>query len=106
MRSQERKGTTSVVPQSPHKSCGFSRWGTLGLIDQRLLTDQPLAPQPLKQFEEALILFDRSASVCQTDTNETFAAALAMYRRRGYKEIPRFNDNPQATIFMRKRITP
>jgi hypothetical protein len=39
------------------------------------------------------------------DSKAEFQTAIAMYRRRDYKEIPRFNNNPQATIFMRKRLT-
>lgn len=35
------------------------------------------------------------------DTASDFTAAIALYRRRGYLEVPRFNDNPQATLFMR-----
>jgi ribosomal protein S18 acetylase RimI-like enzyme len=35
------------------------------------------------------------------DTKAEFAAAIALYRRRGYKEVERYNDNPQATIFLR-----
>ncbi|SEF46049.1 Acetyltransferase (GNAT) family protein [Bryocella elongata] len=38
------------------------------------------------------------------DSKSEFQTAIAMYRRRGYQEIPRFNNNPQATIFMRKRL--
>jgi len=39
------------------------------------------------------------------DTKDDFTAAIALYKRRGYEEIPRFNDNPQATIFLRKSVT-
>ena len=35
------------------------------------------------------------------DTKAEFAAAIALYSRRGYKETERYNDNAQATIFMR-----
>ena len=35
------------------------------------------------------------------DTKPEFAAAIALYRRRGYEEVPRFNDNAQATLFLR-----
>jgi len=36
------------------------------------------------------------------DTHDKLTAALRFYARRGYKRIPRYNDNPQATIFMRR----
>ena len=32
-------------------------------------------------------------------------AAVRFYRRNGYEPCPRYNDNPQATVFLRKRIT-
>jgi ribosomal protein S18 acetylase RimI-like enzyme len=38
------------------------------------------------------------------DTKPEFDTAIALYRKRGYEEIPRFNDNAQATIFMRKSL--
>ncbi len=38
------------------------------------------------------------------DTNQAFAASVALYRRRGYEDCPRYNDNPQATLFFRKRL--
>jgi len=39
------------------------------------------------------------------DSKPEFAAALALYRRRGYTECPRYNDNAQATIFLRKSLS-
>lgn len=38
------------------------------------------------------------------DSHDGLQAALALYRKRGYKECKRYNDNPQATVFMRKRL--
>jgi GNAT superfamily N-acetyltransferase len=40
------------------------------------------------------------------DSKPEFTTAIALYRRRGYTEIPRFNDNAQATIFLRKSLAP
>jgi hypothetical protein len=28
-----------------------------------------------------------------------------LYQRRGYEQCSRYNDNPQATVFMRKRLS-
>jgi len=39
------------------------------------------------------------------DTKDEFTAAIALYRRRGYEDTPRYNDNAQATIFLRKSLT-
>lgn len=38
------------------------------------------------------------------DTGGEFTAAQALYRARGYEECERYNDNPQAVFFYRKRI--
>ena len=38
------------------------------------------------------------------DTYDDLKPAIAIYERRGYKRCDRYNDNPQATLFMRKNI--
>jgi len=38
------------------------------------------------------------------DTKDNFQAAIRMYRRRGYTDTPRYNQNPQATLFLRKDL--
>jgi len=38
------------------------------------------------------------------DSRAEMTTAIALYRRRGYEEIPRFNDNAEAAIFLRKRL--
>src|SRR6266702_317809 len=38
------------------------------------------------------------------DSYDDLKAALALYRRRGYVPCERYNDNPQATVFLRKNI--
>jgi ribosomal protein S18 acetylase RimI-like enzyme len=40
------------------------------------------------------------------DSKDNFQAAIAMYRRRGYTDCPRYNQNPEATIFLRKDLAP
>ena len=37
-------------------------------------------------------------------TNRSLAEAKAMYRARGYVEIPRYNDDPYADHFFEKRL--
>lgn len=39
------------------------------------------------------------------DTGADFAAAQSLYRTRGYEACERYNDNPQATCFFRKRLS-
>lgn len=39
------------------------------------------------------------------DTKDDLHAAIHFYLSTGYEPCPRYNDNPQATIFLRKRIS-
>jgi DNA-binding MarR family transcriptional regulator/ribosomal protein S18 acetylase RimI-like enzyme len=38
------------------------------------------------------------------DSYDDLKAAIALYEKRGYERCERYNDNPQATVFMRKKI--
>jgi GNAT superfamily N-acetyltransferase len=38
------------------------------------------------------------------DSKDDLPAAHAFYRKRGYADCPRYNDNPQATVFMCKQL--
>jgi ribosomal protein S18 acetylase RimI-like enzyme len=38
------------------------------------------------------------------DSYDDLKAAIALYGKRGYDRCDRYNDNPQATLFMRKQI--
>ena len=38
------------------------------------------------------------------DTNDSLTEAIGMYRRAGYREIVRYNDNPFARLFFEKRL--
>lgn len=38
------------------------------------------------------------------DSKDDLQAAITLYRQRGYRSCKRYNDNPQATLFLRKRI--
>ncbi len=38
------------------------------------------------------------------DTYDDLKPAIALYEQRGYQRCKRYNDNPQATLFMRKRL--
>lgn len=43
--------------------------------------------------------------VLRLDTNDTLVEAVRMYRRAGYREIERYNDNPYARHFFEKQLT-
>jgi GNAT superfamily N-acetyltransferase len=55
---------------------------------------------------EALEAFARVGGMAWVylDTNDAFRASVALYERRGYLACARYNDNPQATLFFRKRL--
>jgi GNAT superfamily N-acetyltransferase len=38
------------------------------------------------------------------DTKDDLKAARSLYAARGYEVCERYNDNPQATVFLRKRL--
>jgi GNAT superfamily N-acetyltransferase len=50
--------------------------------------------------------FARSAGLqwIYLDSYDDLKAAIALYRKRGYVSCERYNDNPQATVFLRKHI--
>lgn len=39
------------------------------------------------------------------DSHDGLKAAITLYEGRGYEHCARYNDNPQATVFLRKRLT-
>jgi N-acetylglutamate synthase-like GNAT family acetyltransferase len=39
------------------------------------------------------------------DTHDGLKVAVALYERRGYQRCKRYNDNPQATLFMCENFT-
>ena len=43
-------------------------------------------------------------SAVYLDTKDDLHAAIRLYDQLGYERCERYNDNPQATIFMRKRL--
>jgi len=55
---------------------------------------------------DALEAFARDEGVewIYLDTYDDLKAAIALYGKRGYEKCERYNDNPQATLFMRKNI--
>lgn len=56
---------------------------------------------------DALHEFARAAGYewLYLDTKDDLADAIRFYGKNGYSRCARYNDNPQATIFMRKRLT-
>lgn len=46
------------------------------------------------------------AAILRLDTHRSLAHAIALYRRSGFLPIPRYNDNPNATEWFEKRLSP
>lgn len=46
----------------------------------------------------------RGVSVLRLDTNRNLAEAKALYLKAGYREIPRYNDNPYAHHWFEKAL--
>jgi GNAT superfamily N-acetyltransferase len=67
-----------------------------------LFRKRGIAKALLRAAEE----FARTRNVCDIylDTNEQFRVAIAFYKRHGYVACDRYNENTQATVFMRKRL--
>ena len=48
--------------------------------------------------------FERGFRAVYLDTFDDLADAVRFYERRGYEPTARYNDNPQATLFMRRSL--
>jgi GNAT superfamily N-acetyltransferase len=64
---------------------------------------QGLADRLLQALEQNAIQL--SYEWLYLDTKDDLAQAIRFYERHGYKRCGRYNSNPQATIFMRKRLS-
>ncbi|MGN8026143.1 GNAT family N-acetyltransferase [Microbacterium sp. 22242] len=58
----------------------------------------------LDELEQRALSFGAQALVL--DTHHTLEAAGHLYRNSGFAEIPRYNDNPNATRWYRKDLAP
>ena len=47
---------------------------------------------------------DDGLTTLRLDTNKALTEAHALYRKEGYREIERFNDNPYAHHWFEKRL--
>jgi len=59
--------------------------------------------------EELLTALEKFAMECgyewlYLDTTDSMVAAARFYARSGYERCERYNENPQATVFMSKRV--
>jgi DNA-binding MarR family transcriptional regulator/GNAT superfamily N-acetyltransferase len=61
-----------------------------------------LGGRMLRALEQAAA--DHGRAVVRLDTNRVLTDAVSMYRRAGYTEIPRYNDNPYAHHWFEKSL--
>ncbi|MCB2133910.1 MAG: GNAT family N-acetyltransferase, partial [Rhodobacteraceae bacterium] len=47
---------------------------------------------------------DLGMTLLRLDTNSALPEAVAMYRKAGWTEIPRFNDDPYPDVFFEKGL--
>ncbi len=116
------ESAATLLPQVQSSAFGFyvaeARNGLAGCVLGRVLDGKAHAVECKRLYVEprfrsqglATSLMDEIETAARAaglawvylDSKDDFAAAIKMYRRRGYSECPRFNDNPQATVFFRK----
>ncbi|AYF99365.1 GNAT family N-acetyltransferase [Protaetiibacter intestinalis] len=56
----------------------------------------------LAELERRAVLLGASTAVL--DTNDSLEAAGSLYRTSGYREVPPYNDNPNATLWFEKPL--
>jgi DNA-binding MarR family transcriptional regulator/GNAT superfamily N-acetyltransferase len=63
-----------------------------------------VARRVLRELER--LALELGLKTLRLDTNRVLAEAQAMYRREGYREIARYNDNPYAHHWFEKKLEP
>ena len=61
-----------------------------------------IAPRMLRKLEAAAR--EMGLTILRLDTNSALTEAQALYRKEGYREVERFNDNPYAHHWFEKRL--
>jgi ribosomal protein S18 acetylase RimI-like enzyme len=64
---------------------------------------QGIAQRLLEALEAHAVAMD--LDTLRLDTNRNLTEARALYARNGYREIPRYNDNPYADHWFEKRLS-
>lgn len=121
---RDRPGSMQKIIDAPASGVWLARMGdeVVGCVVLRRLDSIPHAGECKRLYVKpaargkhlADMLMDQlerfARSQCLTwiylDTCDHLKAAMALYERRGYERCERYNDNPQATVFMRKQLGP
>jgi ribosomal protein S18 acetylase RimI-like enzyme len=82
---------------------GFERSGEVKRLYVRpAMRGRKIADGLLRALEEYAFEFGYRA--LYLDTKDDLVAAIRFYRQHGYEGCERYNENPQATIFMKKGL--
>ena len=84
------------LPQFAH-ACEVKRLYVKPAFRGRKIADQLL--RALHQYAAAC-----GYQWCYLDSKSELQTAIRFYFQQGYEECPRYNDNPEATIFLRYRL--
>ncbi len=120
---RDRPGSIQKIVEEPGSGMWLAYVGdeVVGCVVLRRLASAPLASECKRLYVKPAARGNRIADRL-LDAQEEFArsqgvewiyldsyndlkTAITLYERRGYQRCERYNDNPQATLFMRKRIT-
>lgn len=92
--------------EEPVGCVGLKGHGTWGEVKRLWVAPEArgrgLATRLMERVEAAAR--DLGLPVLRLDTNSALTEAVAMYRRAGWREIPRFNDDPYPDAFFEKRL--
>jgi DNA-binding MarR family transcriptional regulator/GNAT superfamily N-acetyltransferase len=119
---RDRPGTIQKIIQEPGSGMWLAYRGeeVVGCVVLRSLANLPFASECKRLYVKPSargnhladkLLDAQEQFACSQgiewiylDSYDDLKAAVALYERRGYQRCERYNDNPQATLFMRKRI--
>jgi len=100
-RIEERPvGCGGLVVRTPDNAPAFAEIKRMWVDDA--LRGQGVGYRILDALEAAAR--DMGTDLLRLDSNRALTQAHALYRRCGYTEIPRYNDNPYADYWFEKRL--
>lgn len=98
-----------VGPDDAPMACGAVTWldADRGEIKRMWVAPSARGQGVASALLEALeaVVRDGGRGTVVLDTNGALTEAVAMYRARGYVDVPRYNDNPDATHWFAKALS-
>ncbi len=88
--------------------CGALRWLADDVAEIKRMWVDPtrrglgLATRLLQELEATAL--ENGRPVVRLDTHADLTAAIALYRSKGYRDVPQYNDNPYAGLWFEKRL--